>query len=955
MGQAPKSVPSSVNGWSAEYIDAQYQTYLTDPDSLPSDVRAFFAGFDLALANGSATGGAGSGGGEPDVQAGVGRLMAAYRGLGHHAAAIDPFGAKRPRPDLLELEESHLTEADLDRVVDAESLFLPAGSRLRDVVDRLEEVYLGPIGVEFQHIQKTDEREWIRRRFEEARGKADLDKGDKAHVLEQLVNATSFETFLQKRYPGDKRFSLEGAESLIPLLDALIEHASGQGIDEIVLGMAHRGRLNVLNQILGKTPEQIFTEFEDTWDGDEFVDDGGDVKYHRGYSATRQYRTGAMVHLAMASNPSHLEAVGSVVLGRTRAKQRLRHDTGRKKVAPLIIHGDAAVAGQGIVYELLQLQSLAGYCVGGAVHVVVNNHIGFTTDPADARSTSYCTDIAKAFECPVFHVNGEDPEAVVAAARFAVEYRQRFHKDVFIDLWCYRKYGHNEQDEASFTQPVRAAKIRQKKPVLDVYAERLVAEGTITQHDVDVLHERIAEALDAAQKHAKDQPRDPTIDPGSERWVGLRHGYSFEPTPTAVDRDTVREVCGALGRTPDGFELNRKLKKLIEQRGSLADADPDQTVLSYADAEILAFGTLLLEGHQVRVSGQDSRRGTFTSRHAMLKDAKTSEEYYPLNNIREIGDPNTAHEPGSPGTDGRPRQARMCIYDSPLSEMGVLGFEYGYSLADPDMLVCWEAQFGDFVNGAQVIIDQFITSAQVKWERWTGLTMMLPHGYEGAGPEHSSARLERFLQACGNENMQVVYPSTGGQIFHVLRRQVKRSFRKPLIIMAPKSMLRVPTSGMRDVYEGTFREMIDDPAFEHGGGDRAGVRRLRFCMGKVYHELAARRDAAGADDVAIVRIEQLYPFHIELAKELVARYPNADDIAWVQEEPHNMGAAIFIHDKFRRHLGLDIAYIGRDFAASPSPGSKKMDRHQQEQVISRAIAPEPTKAEEKPAAVARSA
>ncbi|MGP1272638.1 MAG: 2-oxoglutarate dehydrogenase E1 component [Phycisphaerales bacterium] len=935
MSGDPRATRPSVNGWNAPYLDNQYEAYRADPQSVPADVRAFFQGYELGLQSSPSTGGSASD--RDRIEVGAEALLMAYRGRGHLAARLDPFDRDRPRPQALSLEQFGLTQDDLSAPLHAGLLGMPSGTTLRDLVGELERIYLGPVGVEYMYIEDYEERDWLLQRWEALRGRFEFTKGERTHILEMLIKSEGFEAFLQKRYPGEKRFSLEGAESLIPLLDGLLDRLADVGADEIVLGMAHRGRLNVLHHILGKTPEQIFTEFEDSWRDDEFADEGGDVKYHRGYSADRICSSGKSIRLAMASNPSHLEAVDPVVLGRTRAKQRLRGDSSRSRVIPVLIHGDAAIAGQGIVAECLNFSQLKGYTVGGTVHVVVNNNIGFTTRPEDARSTTYCTDIAKAAGCPVFHVNGEDPEAVVAVAKLAAEYRQQFHKDVFIDLWCYRRYGHNEQDEQSFTQPVLAKLIKAKPPVLNGYADRLLDEGVITQHDRDLITTRVETVLDAAQQNARSMPRDPTIDPGSARWLGFKHRYSHEIVETGIPTDTLREVAEALGRVPEGFAVNPKLKKLLSSRASLWRGGE----ISYADAEMLAFGSLLIEGHDVRVSGQDSRRGTFSSRHAVFYDHKTAEPYEPLNNIRPMGIFGSDHPPGSTTEDGVVRQAKLCIYDSPLSEVSVLGFDYGYSLADPSMLVCWEAQFGDFSNGAQVIIDQFIASAQTKWERWSGLVMLLPHGYEGAGPEHSSARLERFLKLCGNDNMQVVYPTTAAQIFHLLRRQVKRDFRKPLIVMTPKSLLRVPTSSVEELTTGHFQTIIDDPECESAEA-ATRVGRLLLCSGKVYHELAERRRELDRRDSAIIRIEQLYPFDLERMKQVLARYPGDAQVCWVQEEPRNMGAFHFVTDILRHRLGIEgIEYIGRDASSSPAPGSKKMDRAQQASVLARAVGDKP--------------
>ncbi|GAB5495298.1 MAG: 2-oxoglutarate dehydrogenase E1 component [Phycisphaerales bacterium] len=944
MSSGPKAQRPSVNGWNAEYLDSQYDAYRQDPDSVPADVRAFFQGYELAqdsqvrVSTGS--------GGTDNLE----NLLTGYRGRGHLGAALDPHGRPRLRPEALSLDWFDLSESDLDNTVSGTIVGAEGEMTIREVIERLETLYLGTVGVEFLHVEDYEERGWLVDQWESISGRFDFTKGEKIHILELLLNAGQFEGFLQKRYPGEKRFSLEGAESLIPLLDMLIERLADHGTDEIVLGMAHRGRLNVLNQILGKTPEQIFTEFEDTWTGDFFMDEGGDVKYHRGYSATRQFGNGKMIHLAMASNPSHLEAVGPVVEGRARAKQRLRNDKSRELVVPVVIHGDAAVAGQGIVAETLNFSQLKGYTTGGTIHVVVNNNIGFTTRPEDSRSTTYCTDIAKSIGAPIFHVNGEDPEAVVTVARLAADYRNRYNKDVFIDMWCYRKYGHNEQDEQSFTQPILAKIIKKQKPVMETYAGSLLTEGVITDHDHDLLRKRVNEELDTAQQAAKAAPKDPTIDPGSQKWSGMEHSYSHVPADTSVDRDLLKDVCASLGAVPDGFNVNRKLKALLEARSKLWEEGQQ---ISYADGEILAFGTLLAEGNAVRVSGQDSRRGTFSSRHAVLFDSETGEPYVSLNNINELGVFGDAEKaPGTIAENGKKRQSRFCVYDSPLSEESILAFEYGYSLADPNMLVCWEAQFGDFVNGAQTIIDQFLASAQVKWERWTGLTMLLPHGYEGAGPEHSSARVERFLQLCGNNNMQVIHPSTGAQIFHALRRQVKRSFRKPLIVLTPKSLLRTPTSDISELIEGRFRELLDDPAFVSGNGDRKKVKKVILCSGKIYHELAARRDAIGLSDLAIVRVEQMYPFNSEMARDIFAAYPKNAEYVWVQEEPRNMGPYLFMADTLREQLDMDhIEYIGRDTSASTAAGSKKKDRSQQEALITAAVGPKPeekTQSKEEP-------
>lgn len=973
MSAAPRPVVPAVNQWNAEYLEDQYRLFLTDPDAMPPELRAFFQGFELALAgelrlfgqngapgtanNGTVAVSSASGGARatdtgpirimPTIGRPAGRaspfeavvddLIGSFRDQGHLCAKIDPFGRERERPTTLDLSYHNITETELARVVDGTGMGLGEAVTVRELVDHIEAMYCGSIGVEFMHVSDLTQRAWLIERYETSGGRIEMSKRDRIEVLEQLTKSETFEKFLQKRYPGDKRFSLEGAEALIPLLQRLIVAAATQDAEELVVGMAHRGRLNVLNNVLGKTYEQIFTEFEENWT-EGFADGGGDVKYHRGYSGLRRLNDGKMIQLAMASNPSHLEAVNGVVEGRCRAKQRLRGDKQRTRVIPILIHGDAAVAGQGVVQEVLNYSQLEGYTTGGTIHVVVNNQIGFTTLPEDARSSRYCTDIGKAIDAPIFHVNGDDPEAVVAAAQMAMEFRQKFRRDVFIDLVCFRKYGHNEQDEASFTQPLMAATIKNKPSVLDVYADRLQKEGVINEADRQSIQSRLDEALEKAQQAARTRPNDPTIDPGSARWAGMTHSFSFDPCDTTVSIDAIREVSGAIGHVPEGFRLNPKLKKLFQDRSQLADAE----LLSYADAEQLAYGTLLIEGHPIRLSGQDCRRGTFSHRHAVVRDFETAEPYTPLNNIREMGEEGTDKLPGEPGADGKPRQARFCVYDSPLSEYGVMAFDYGYSLADPKMLVCWEGQFGDFVNGAQVIIDQFIASAETKWERWSGLVLLLPHGYEGAGPEHSSARMERFLKLCGNDNMQIVYPTTGAQCFHMFRRQVKRNFRKPLIVMTPKSLLRVPTSPVSELTAGGFHEFIDDPSFTGGEQKRSGVKRVIVCCGKIYYELDERRRLAGRDDVAIIRMEQVYPFHAEMLREMLAAYPAEAELVYVQEEPYNSAAYLFFADRVVSLLGRERpVYIGRPGSGSPATGSKSQHKYEQEAIISKAIGPKP--------------
>ncbi|MBS0198225.1 MAG: 2-oxoglutarate dehydrogenase E1 component [Planctomycetes bacterium] len=933
--QSPRAITPSVNGWHGDFLESEYQRFKADPSAVNADTRAFFQGFDLAISGVSHTPAEGT---ASPFQAAVDDLINTYREIGHLAAKLDPFGRERARPAALSLAAHGLSEADLPRLAQSGLTGLGESATLADVVSHLEQTYCRSIGIEFMHIPSAEERQWFLQKFEHTRGAQPLSRVERVWVLDQLARAEVFEAFLAKRYGSEKRFSLEGGTSFIPLCNAIVDRASELGVDEMVLGMAHRGRLNGLINIMGKTYEQVFTEFEDNWEAG-FADGGGDVKYHRGYSNRRQLANGKIVLLSMASNPSHLESVNAVCLGRCRAKQRLYNDKNRTRVLPLLVHGDGALPGQGVVAETLNMSQLEGYKVGGAIHVVINNLVAFTTAPEDDRSTHYCTDIAKFIDAPVLHVNGEDPEACVTAARLAIEYRQAFKKDIFIDMYCYRKYGHNEGDEQSFTQPILASLIKSRPTTLALYTERLLAEKIIEAAEAKAITDRLDAALDSAQSIAKKEPQVPTIDPGNARWKGMTHEFSFEPVKTGVSMAMLEEVCKALGSAPEGFAVNPKLKGLLDERATLTVKGE----VNHANGELLAIGTLLLEGTPVRLTGQDCRRGTFTQRHAVIRDVNTGQPYVALNEMREQMDPSGPLDQKS--DDGRTKQARFCVYDSPLSEFSVMGFDYGYSMAYPNMLVMWEAQFGDFANGAQVMIDQYIASSEIKWNRWSGLVLLLPHGYEGAGPEHSSCRLERFLMLCADENIQVIYPTTGAQIFHALRRQLKRNFRKPLIVATPKSMLRTPTAKVEELVNGAFQEVIDDPAFPKDA-DVKSVKRVCFCSGKVYYELAERRRLLNRKDIAIVRLEQLYPFHEQAIKAVNERYPKAADRVYVQEEPRNAGCYLFVADQFRERLGINLPYIGRHASATPAVGSKKADKHQQEDVISQAIGPKPKEAKD---------
>jgi 2-oxoglutarate dehydrogenase E1 component len=932
MDATIRPISPSINGWSAEYLDAQHQRWLADPASVPEGMASFFQGFDLARDSG------GSGPGVDADTYAVAHLCRAYRDVGHLAARLDPFGVERARPRQLEPAFHGLTDAHLDKQYHNHDIPGQGPLTLRQIIDWMEETYCDTCGIEYWHIDNDEERGWLQEKLETTRSRARLTGEDRLHVLLQLHKAEMFETFLHKRYRGQKRFSIEGGESIIALLDWIVQKAPGQGVREIVFGMAHRGRLNVLANILGKTYEQVFTEFEENWDED-FVDGGGDVKYHLGYSGDRKTILGEDIRLVLTSNPSHLEAANGVVLGRCRAKQRLRTDTGRSATIPMLIHGDAAFIGQGVVAELFIMSQLNGYTCGGTIHAVINNLIGFTTGSEDARSSHYCTDLSKAISAPVFHVNGEDPEAVVHMAEIALHYRQVFKKDVVIDMWCYRKWGHNEGDDPSYTQPLMAERIKKKKSVLAVYSEFLLHRGVIGESDISTMRDKLDEQMERAQSTVTQMGVDPMIDPGSWRWQGFSHQFSFDPIETGVDRATLTDIAKVMTTTPEGFTPHpRLIKQLVKRTESVVNDEP----LDWGTVESLAFGSLLVEGVAVRLSGQDSRRGTFSHRHAVLRDATNGEAYVPMNHLREPGLFGVeGQEPGSIGSDGKPRQARLCVYDSPLSEYGVLAFEYGYSLADPHMLVIWEAQFGDFANTAQVIIDQFMSAAEIKWQRWSGLTLLLPHGYEGQGPEHSSARMERFLQLCADDNMQVVNPTTPAQMFHMFRRQALQKHRKPLIVMSPKSLLRHPeaTSRVEELTRGAFCEFLDDPGFADSTHNRAGVRRVILCCGKVYYDLIERRRAQGLEgSVAIVRVEQVYPLNGPALESILTHYPSGAERIWCQEEARNAGAYQHFDSAVRQALGWSpMRYIGRPASASPATGSRKQHLRELEFFLSEAI------------------
>jgi 2-oxoglutarate dehydrogenase E1 component len=890
--------------WNLDAIEDAYERWQRDPASVDADWRAFFEGFELGAARSAAPT-------DSATQTGLVRLINAYRDLGHFLAHLDPLSPPPTSYPLLELSEFGLTAADLDRTFDT-SLFggLPRAT-LRELLAALRETYCRTIGVEYMHIQDTRIRRWLQERMEPRRNRPNLSRRQKLRVLMELHFAELFEKFLHTRYVGQKRFSLEGAETLIPLLDAIVEKGPEVGVREIVFGMAHRGRLSVLANILGKPYQEVFAEFEDNFLPDSIAGDG-DVKYHLGFSGDHVTARGGQVHLSLTPNPSHLEAVDPVVEGRTRAKQHLAGDTERKFGVPLLIHGDAAFAGQGLVAETLNLSQLAGYKTGGTIHVIVNNQIGFTTSPNDARSTTYCTDVAKMIQVPIFHVNGEDPEAAVYVAELALDFRQTFHKDVVIDMYCYRRHGHNEGDEPSFTQPLMYSKIQDRPTLTEVYTEQLIMRGDLTADETEAVDHEFQAKLHQAQQEVKSRPpRRRGISAFGGRWEKLTPQYSHATVETGVPYDRLWEITERVTQVPEGFALHPKIAKQLEaRRAEMRERRP----IDWAFAETLAFGTLLLEGTGVRLSGQDSRRGTFSQRHAALYDMNTGVPYLPLDALG-------------------PDQARFNVYDSLLSEAAVLGFEFGFSLDDPRVLVLWEAQFGDFANGAQVIIDQFIVCSTSKWQRDSGLVMLLPHGYEGQGPEHSSARLERYLQMCAEDNIQVCNATTPAQYFHLLRRQMKRNFRKPLVLMTPKSLLRhkEAVSPVEDLTRGHFLEVLAD-----ADADPGRVRRVVLCSGKVYYDLLERRRQMEEPTVALVRVEQFYPFPVHLLRRTLERYRHAADWVWAQEESLNMGGWTFMEPRLRA-LGFPPRYVGRDSSASPATGSRMVHVREQKELVEAAL------------------
>ncbi len=933
------------------YVEAMYERYLAQPEAVAANWREYFAslgpaGQDVAhgplleelaqrakrprqggRAVGVASGPVGSPSGSPAgsppagdsaaaKQGAVSRLIQIYANRGHLIADIDPLGLTvRPVPKVLGLDYLGLTEADLDTefLTGSRHEAIKPRLKLRDIIAQLKHVYCGTIGAEFAHVSDETERLWLQERFQVGRMHQAFSNEARREILRHLTMAEGLERYLATKFPAQKRFSLEGGDSLIPLLEDVIQTGGALGIEDIVFGMAHRGRLNVLVNVLGKSPEALFSEFEGKYDLKK-LKGSGDVKYHKGFSCDVKTPAGN-VHVALAFNPSHLEVVNAVVEGSVRARQERRGDARGDKVMPVLLHGDSAFAGQGVIQETLQMSQARAFYTGGTLHVIINNQVGFTThDPRDTRSTLYCSDVAKMIEAPILHVNGDDPEAVVFAARFALDYRCRFHKDVVIDLVCYRRLGHNEADEPAATQPVMYSTIRQKATTRQLYADRLLAAGVIKAGEAEALVDGYRRGLDEGTSQTKNVlgliGNKYTVD-----WTKYHDVDWNEDVRTGVKPALLSELAHKVTTFPEGFTLHRQVQKIVDDRRKMAAG---QLMVDWGFAETLAYASLLEEGYEIRLTGQDSGRGTFFHRHAVGHDQATGATHIPLKHLK-------------------PGQPRFRVTDSLLSEEAVLGFEYGYAITDPNCLVIWEGQFGDFANGAQVIIDQFISSGEAKWGRYCGLTLFLPHGYEGQGPEHSSARLERFLQLCAENNMQVCVPSTPAQMFHMLRRQMVRGFRKPLVVMTPKSLLRhkLSVSSFAELSKGKFLCVVN----EVDDIEAAAVTRVVFCSGKVYFDLLEARRADEARNVAIVRIEQLYPFPAEDYAAALAHYPNAREIVWCQEEPQNQGAWYQIRHRLQDSLNgkQELLYSGRRPAAAPATGIPQMHATEQHGLVAAAI------------------
>jgi 2-oxoglutarate dehydrogenase E1 component len=885
---------------SEEWVDSLYHSWQQEPDSVPEEWRIFFSGFELA-SNGGLQTGVALDESAAIKQSAVQSLIYRYRNLGHLLACTDPLSPCQLDHPMLCLSSFGLDESDLDTRFITKR-FMKYQATLREILSVMKETYCREIGVEFMHIQDPDERQWLIDRMEPCLNRTAFTLEDRLHILETLHSATIFETFLHLRFIGQKRFSLEGGEILITALDAIVQECPGKGVTDLLIGMPHRGRLNVLANIFNKPYENIFSEFRDNMEL-SFIGDG-DVKYHKGHSSDIEL-PGGQVHLAIAANPSHLEAVNPVLEGKCRARQDRYGEEGNSRVLPVLIHGDAAFAGQGSIMEVLNMSQLDGYRTGGTIHIVLNNQIGFTTLPKDSRSTCYATDTAKMLACPVFHVQGEAPEAAVHAMRLAMEYRKTFGRDVVLELICYRRHGHNEGDEPAFTQPLMYRQISGRPSVNKIYAGELANEGVDPELLADI-EARILDRLETAMEK-KQQPVKVGFRGG---WAEISKEYSPLTVETGVSAAKLKELAQRLALMPDSFTPHPKIKTLMNKR---LEAVEKGSGIDWGNAETLAYATLLEDGMPVRLSGQDSRRGTFNHRHCVMHDLNEDRIYTPLTSIG-------------------PEERYFQVWNSLLSEFGVLGFEYGYSLEMPLGLTLWEAQFGDFANGAQVIIDQFIAAGESKWNRASGLVMLLPHGYEGQGAEHSSARIERYLQLCAHENLLVAQPTTPAQMFHLLRRQVKQSFRKPLIVFTPKSLLRHPVcvSSLEDMTSGHFRELIMDAAVP------SQAKRVLLCSGKIYYTLLEESRKRGEESTAIIRTEQLYPFRIDLLDEMISRLPSAASYCWVQEEPENMGAWPYLRHRLAGRIP-SIGYVGRPEDCCTAVGSHHLHAEEQASIVEEAF------------------
>lgn len=909
-------------------IDALYQSYLADPNSVDESWQQFFQGIEFSQKYFPQHPGHGNqpvmGGGEEfPKEFKVLNLITAYRTRGHLFTKTNPVRQRRLWGPTLEIENFGLTQADLDTEFEAGKEIGLGKTKLRDIVKHLEDVYCHSIGFEFMYIRIPEQVDFIKNRIDVLKNGPGFSAEEKKHIYATLSRAVQFEKYLGKKFVGQKRFSLEGGESLIPALNTILEMGSDQGVESFFVGMAHRGRLNVLANVFEKPYEDIFVEFEGYDYDDENLD--GDVKYHLGFNRKVTTQAGNEVLMNLLPNPSHLETVDPVTEGLARAFAEREHNGDVSKICPILIHGDAAVAGQGVVYEVIQMQNLDGYKTGGTIHIVINNQVGFTTNYTEGRSSIYCTDVAKTTLSPVFHVNGDDPEALVFAVKLAMEFRKKFQKDVFIDLLCYRKYGHNEGDEPRFTQPLLYKAIEKHPDPASIYGKKLLDEKVIDETFIKTAEAEFTAILDANLDRAKARDKAEMRLFLSRIWGDKRKATveDFENSPeTGYEYEALKDMAQRLSSLPEEMNFLKKIRKIFDDRSAMVN---ETDKLDWAMGELLAYGTLLAEGHPVRLSGQDVARGTFSHRHAIVKAEDSEAEYSPLNNL---------------GVE----QSKFNVYNSLLSEYAVMGFDYGYALGMPDGLTLWEAQFGDFVNGAQIIIDQYLTAAEDKWNNQNGLVLLLPHGYEGQGAEHSSARWERFLQQCAELNIQVVNCTTPANMFHVLRRQLKRPFRKPLVVMTPKSLLRHPkcVSGLAELADGRFQEVFDDTTV-----NADNVEKVIFCSGKVYYDLIERREQTGDTKTAIVRLEQLYPFPMNKIVDIRDKYVKAVKWNWVQEEPENMGAWWYIRGRFMHKAlrDLDLEVISQPASASPATGSYKKAAKRQQDVLNRAIGPLPVKEE----------